>query len=136
MGKSGIYKITNPINQVYIGQTVNLKQRLTAYMKLWNTINGQPQIYESLNKFSPKSHKYDVIEFCSVDELDYKESYYKQQFINEYGWDKALFSWVNDPPTSEERRARQRSIKKTSKTITPYEHKMKMFLKGNLESIL
>ena len=36
MRQSGIYKITNPNGQAYIGQSVNLRQRLQVYMRFSN----------------------------------------------------------------------------------------------------
>jgi hypothetical protein len=107
MKQSGIYKITNPYGQAYIGQSVDLKKRLMTYMGV-KLVYNQPKIYESLKQHGSKSHQYDILERCDCAELDVKEAEYKQQFINEHGWDKALFCWLNDPPTSEERRARQK----------------------------
>jgi hypothetical protein len=119
MKQSGIYKITNPNGQAYIGQSVDLKKRLMTYMGV-KLVYSQPKIYESLKQHGSKSHQYDILERCDCAELDVKEAEYKQQFINEHGWGKALFCWLNDPPTSEERRARQKqNIIKTNKVKAP-----------------
>ena len=104
MRKSGIYKITNPKGKVYIGQSVDLERRLQQYRGVCVTISGQPNIWESLNQYGSETHQYKIIEYCSLKNLDSREAYYKQQFINKNGWDKALFCWINDPPTSEEKR--------------------------------
>ena len=106
MRKSGIYKITNPKGKVYIGQSVDLERRLQQYRGVCVTISGQPNIWESLNQYGSETHQYKIIEYCSLKNLDSREAYYKQQFIDKNGWDKALFCWINDPPTSEEKRAR------------------------------
>ena len=50
MRQSGIYKITNPNGQAYIGQSVNLRQRLQVYMRFSKLVAGQPKIYESLKQ--------------------------------------------------------------------------------------
>ena len=136
MRQSGIYKITNPNGQAYIGQSINLRQRLQVYMRFSKVVAGQPKIYESLKQHGSKSHQYDILERCDCAELDVKEAEYKQQFINEHGWDKALFCWVNDPPTREERRARQQLNKPKPKVKHGYDYIMKHFLKGTLENVL
>ena len=136
MRQSGIYKITNPNGQAYIGQSINLRQRLQVYMRFSKVVAGQPKIYESLKQHGSKSHQYDILERCDCAELDVKEAEYKQQFINEHGWDKALFCWVNDPPTREERRARQQLNKPKPKVKHGYDYIMKHFLNGTLENVL
>ena len=105
MKQSGIYKITNPYGQAYIGQSVDIRRRLVTYMLKHQTIRNQPKIWDSLNRYGTTKHQYDILERCDCAELDVKEAEYKQQFINECGWDKALFYWINDPPTSEEKKA-------------------------------
>jgi hypothetical protein len=96
MRQSGIYKITNPNGQAYIGQSVNLNQRLRAYKSV-HRVKAQNLIYESLKQHGSELHQYDIIKLCKCVDLDKWEAYYKQQFINEHGWDKALFHRIHDP---------------------------------------
>ena len=44
----GIYKITNPSNKVYIGQSTNIKERFRKYSKLSN--KRQIKLYNSFQK--------------------------------------------------------------------------------------
>ena len=90
----GIYKIISPSKKIYIGQATNIKKRWDYYTK--TICNDQPKLYNSLKKYGWKQHMFEIIEECSVEQLDEKEIFYKQQFINEFGWDKALFCHLID----------------------------------------
>jgi group I intron endonuclease len=93
----GIYKITSPSGKIYIGQSINiLKTWKHRYNNLNDRLKKQPKIYNSLLKYGPEAHKFEIIEECLIEELDNKESYYKLLYINEYGWDKALFCEIYD----------------------------------------
>ena len=96
MKVSGIYKITNPNGQVYIGQSTDVDKRLRAYKSV-HRVSGQTQIFESLNQYGSEAHQYSTIKSCKCVDLDKWEAYYKQQFIDEHGWDKALFYRIHDP---------------------------------------
>jgi group I intron endonuclease len=74
----GIYKITNPLGQVYIGQSVNIEQRFRAYKKL--RCRKQPKIYESLKIFGVKSHCFEIVIRCEIYQLDKFERYFQQLF--------------------------------------------------------
>lgn len=135
--KSGIYKITNPNNQVYIGQTTNLRRRLTMYMKLYSTIQAQGRIFESLTKHGPKQHKYEVIEFCSVYELDAQEVYHKKEHIDNYGWETALFCQVYDAPTKGRKRAEQDYYNQYGRPFKSTKNNdFKNFIKGDGEAFI
>lgn len=72
---SGIYKITNPKGQVYIGQTVNFQQRYYYYLTA--PFKDQPRIKESFNEFGDiEKHKFDIVEQCPINKLDEKELYW------------------------------------------------------------
>lgn len=90
----GIYKIINPTNKVYIGQSWNIEQRKKQYSKL--RCKKQPMLYNSLKKHGFENHKFEVIEECNLEQLNERETFYKQQIINELGWDKALFCELYD----------------------------------------
>jgi group I intron endonuclease len=72
--KSGIYKITNPKGKIYIGQTINLIKRWVYYKNL--NCKNQIKLYNSLKKYGPESHKFEVIEECLIEKLDEKEVYW------------------------------------------------------------
>lgn len=57
-----IYKITNPINQVYIGKTCDFKSRINHYKTLNKCIRRQRRIYESLINYGYDAHSIEVVE--------------------------------------------------------------------------
>ena len=93
----GIYKITSPTGKIYIGQSTDINKTWKyRYNNLNNRLKKQPKIFNSLLKYGVGNHKFEIIEECSENKLDEQESYYKQQFINEFGWSKALFCEIYD----------------------------------------
>jgi group I intron endonuclease len=112
----GIYKITSPSGRVYIGQSLNIEVRHNFYKLLH--CKSQPYLYNSLKKYGWGNHTSEILEICSIGELDKKEVFYKQQFINEYGWDKALFCEMYDRgggPKTQETRNKMSNAKKGTK---------------------
>ena len=89
--KSGIYKITNTVNQkVYIGQSVDVFRRLTHH-KHELTLNKHRNDYiqHSVNKYGLENFTFEILEFCEVEELDEKEIYYINQYNStnkDYGY--------------------------------------------------
>lgn len=78
--KSGIYKITSPTGKVYIGQAVNLRVRLREYKKLLSKIKTQIKLYNSLLKHGVENHQFDIIEYCSKDQLNCSERFWQDEF--------------------------------------------------------
>ena len=74
----GIYKITSPTNRVYIGQSVDIKARLTQYKRL--DCKKQSKLYNSLKKYGFKSHTFEVIHYCDIEELNELERYYQDLY--------------------------------------------------------
>lgn len=100
---TGIYKITSPSGKIYIGQSLNIKKRMSIYRS--NMAFQQPKIHRSFKKYGFENHTFEIIEECPLELLDEKEAFYKQQVINELGWSKALFCDIHDQgsgPRSEE----------------------------------
>jgi group I intron endonuclease len=79
----GIYKIINPQGKIYIGQSIDIHRRFNEYKRI--NCSQQPKIYNSLKKYGSENHIFEVIEECSIEQLDKKEKHYKIQFnsINE-----------------------------------------------------
>ena len=75
---SGIYKITNPKGKVYIGQSVNTKERLSHYKRL--DCKEQPKIYNSLIKYGVKNHIFQIICYCDISQLNELERYYQELY--------------------------------------------------------
>ena len=75
----GIYKITSPTGKVYIGQSVDLKRRFSEYKGV-HTCRFQPVIYRSLLKYGFEAHQFDIIEYCTEEELNCSERFWQDEF--------------------------------------------------------
>ena len=74
----GIYKITSPSKKVYIGQSVDIKSRLSKYKNL--NCKTQPKLYNSLVKHGCDRHIFEIIDICDVCDLNEKERYYQELY--------------------------------------------------------
>lgn len=63
----GIYKITSPEGQIYIGQSINILKRWYFYKKLH--CKGQVSLYKSFVKHGVDAHKFEIICECEVNDL-------------------------------------------------------------------
>jgi group I intron endonuclease len=70
-----IYMLTNPIGQIYIGQTRNFQRRMQTYKEL--KCKSQKLLYKSLLTYGFESHTQEILMTCPDSELDY----YEIQFI-------------------------------------------------------
>lgn len=69
----GIYKITNPKGEIYIGLSKNIENRWNQYKNL--SINKKPTLLsESFKKFDFKNHICEVVEEIDISNLDYRKS--------------------------------------------------------------
>jgi len=76
----GIYKITNPTNKIYIGQSINIEKRFKNYRWICNSKN-QIILNRSFKKYGVENHIFEVIEECSIELLNELERYW-QDFYN------------------------------------------------------
>ena len=74
----GIYKITNPNGRIYIGQTTNHVVRWKKYEKMH--CKDQPSLYSSLKKYGWEKHICEIIEECSIEDLDKKEIFWGEYY--------------------------------------------------------
>lgn len=81
----GIYKITSPTFKIYIGQSVDIKERFRKYKYI--TCKGQHRLINSLKKYGSNNHKFEILHFCEIEELNELERYYQDLFevIGKYG---------------------------------------------------
>ena len=103
----GIYKITSPSGKIYIGQSININKRWDNH-KRHSGIG--PKLKNSYIKHGFDFHIKEIIEECSIEQLNEKEIYWKQIYINKYGWKKMLFCEIYDSgggPKSEETKNKQ-----------------------------
>lgn len=71
----GIYKITSPSGKIYIGQTTNWRKRTQCYNRIQYSGIG-PKLYNSLIKYGPENHIFELIEECSNELLNEREIYW------------------------------------------------------------
>lgn len=76
----GIYKITSPTGRVYIGQSVNIERRFSQYRRIDKSVKVSVKLYRSLLKHGVSSHTFEVIEECSMCELNTKERFYQDKY--------------------------------------------------------
>lgn len=81
---SGIYKITNQINgKIYIGQSNDIYRRWKEE-KFYKGHCNNP-LKRAFNKYGLENFDFEIIEECSIEELDEKEIYYISLYkSNEY----------------------------------------------------
>ena len=73
----GIYKITSPTGRVYIGQSINLRRRMKSHKK---ASSRHPRLRKSILKYWWENHQFDIIEYCSAEELNCSERFWQDQF--------------------------------------------------------
>jgi len=76
----GIYKITNPSQRVYIGQSSNIEKRFEQYKKLQHSVSKQIKLYRSFLKHGIDNHVFEILETCSLEDLNIKERYWQDHF--------------------------------------------------------
>lgn len=83
----GIYKIENLINgKVYIGQSVDIKERWNEH-KLINSRTSKEALkkqkyplYLAFQKYGLENFSFEILEECSLEELDMKEQFYIKKY--------------------------------------------------------
>lgn len=81
----GIYKITNNVTgKFYIGQSKNIERRFIDH----NTKSHNSEIIDkNINLYGKSNFTYEILEECSIDELDEKENYYIKKYnAVQYGY--------------------------------------------------
>jgi group I intron endonuclease len=89
---TGIYKIVNKINnKIYVGQAFNLYDRW-KYGHIWSLKNNRHSnihLQKSYNKYGEDNFYFEIIEECTLEELNEKEIYWISYFkssIRLYGY--------------------------------------------------
>jgi group I intron endonuclease len=74
----GVYKITNPNGRIYVGQSNNINRRWNSYRRL--NCKGQTSLYNSLLKYGIKNHIFEILEKCTVEQLNEREIYWGEYY--------------------------------------------------------
>ena len=77
-GICGIYKITSPNNRIYIGQSINIKNRYRAHIKDFHLYDTK--LTRSFKKYGVTSHSFEIIDTCDKSELDNLETLYIHKY--------------------------------------------------------
>lgn len=120
----GIYKIINPNGRVYIGQSINIFNRKIQYKNyIGNSSSIGPKLLNSFQKYGYNNHKFEIIEECSIELLNERETFWKiyhlEQFNND--WKQVLFCELYDNgggPRSKETKQKQ-SISHQNNLLRP-----------------
>lgn len=75
----GVYKITNPLGEVYIGQSQNVEERFISH-------KNQPanhNLYNSFFKHGAENHSFEVIEECDYTLLRERELFHYNRLKSE-----------------------------------------------------
>jgi group I intron endonuclease len=75
----GIYKVTNPKNRIYIGQSIEILGRLKNYKSL-SKCKQQKRLYNSFKKYGYDAHKFELIEECPIELLNERERYWQDHY--------------------------------------------------------
>lgn len=76
----GIYKITSPTGNVYIGQSWNIEKRFYDYHKCLAA--NQPALNNSFNKYGIESHSFEVIHELPIDAEQEVLNRYEQLYMD------------------------------------------------------
>lgn len=71
----GIYKITNPKEKIYVGKSKNIEKRFKDYKNIQGC-KQQRKLYYSFKKYGIENHKFEIIEECTVEQLNEREIYW------------------------------------------------------------
>lgn len=88
--KTGIYKITNTINQkVYVGQAVNIAERWKQHIK--RALGAEPitqnKLYPAMQEDGVWNFTFEIVEVCEKAKLGEREQYWQKFFgAKEYGY--------------------------------------------------
>jgi group I intron endonuclease len=131
----GIYKITSPSGKIYIGQSINIKNRISTYRN--KKCSEQPRLYKSILKYGFENHNFEIVCNCDIIELNEKERFYQEFYdcIGEKGLNCVLTKTKDRSGKSSEETKLKISLNNTKpflgrKHTTESKIKMSNSLKG------
>jgi len=71
----GIYKIISPTNKIYVGKSINIENRINEY-KYIGRRKLQHKLNNSINKHGLENHIFEIIEECTLENIDEREIYW------------------------------------------------------------
>jgi hypothetical protein len=76
----GIYKITSPSGKIYIGQSTNIERRFKEYQIYKSSISIGSKLFKSFQKYGVENHTFEIIEECTLEQLNEREIYWGYYF--------------------------------------------------------
>ena len=76
----GIYKILSPLNKIYIGQSIDIERRFKEYKKYQQITSIGRKLFNSLQKYGPDNHKFEIVEECNLEQLNEREIHWGLKF--------------------------------------------------------
>jgi group I intron endonuclease len=78
---AGVYKITNPFNQIYIGQSKDIERRFLNHK---NGSFSNSHLCLSIQKHGLENHIFEIIEECDLNDLVLRERFYLTLYRKDY----------------------------------------------------
>ena len=132
MKKIGIYKITNPIGESYIGQAIDIERR-------WSTHRNENywkyyKLYDSFRKYGVDEHTFEVQKECLREDLNKLERHYQEEFDTVDNGLNHIYQEADEAPRvfSEESKRKMSEAKKNMSEET--KRKMSEAQKGKKHS--
>lgn len=79
----GVYKITNPIGQIYIGSSKDIHSRINKAYKC-NITKRVRLINKSISMYGFENHKIDIVEICNPNILFERERFWQEELNSLY----------------------------------------------------
>ena len=119
--KSGIYKITNPVNgKLYVGSAVSFKRRKRQHFRnLENNKHCNIFLQRSVNKHGIENHIFKVVEHCEKSELIVREQVYLDRYFD---GGKMCFNICPTAYSTLGRKHTEETLKKISKAKSGKNH--------------
>ncbi len=133
--KIGIYKITSPTGRIYIGQSRNIPKRIKSYGQDWFlNSDKQPRLRNSINKYGYSNHKFEVVEYCDLRDLNKRERHYQDKYnvVSDLGLNCDLTNSESDVKVrSKETKAKLSKAHRGKIISEETKNKISRTLKGN-----
>lgn len=106
---SGIYKITNQLNgKIYVGQSQNVYEREAEHFTALRRGKHPNKAMQRDWKKDNRGFRFDVIEFCPLDQLNSKEEYWIKEYNSiEKGYNQGWVPYKRKQPKKHAYRVRR-----------------------------
>lgn len=116
----GIYKIINPNDRIYIGQSVDIDKRWDDYRNLKN-VSNQKKLYRSLKKYGIEQHKFEYKEGCLLEDLNERERYWQDHYDVLNGGLNCKLTKTNDKSGKDSEDTIRNRVEKNNKPVLQYD---------------